>query len=80
MLKPGPRTPHPPRPEYAGDLIADLKRLVRALEAGKIVLSEVLMGPVGLSWYSVTVEPRLMPGWNAGDPRVAGLVKKRKRL
>ncbi len=65
-----PRRRLPPRPEFAENLISDLNRLAAALEKGQIMLSEVLTGPVGLSWYCVTVTPRLMRGRNEGDPRV----------
>ncbi len=64
-----PRRMLPPGKQYCQDLVSDLKRLVKALEAGQIVLSEVLVGPVGLSHYSVTVTPRLM-GWTPGRTRI----------
>jgi hypothetical protein len=79
MIKPGPRRPQKPAWEFAGDLISDLQRLIAALESRKIMLSEVLVGPIGLSYYSVTVTPRLMRACRGfqeqqthpeGDPRV----------
>lgn len=45
-----------PRPEPATDLIADLNRLVRALESGVMSIHDALAGGIPLTYFKVRIE------------------------